>query len=297
MVEFDRTLISNLPKSLAFFIRSLVLSCNTLLKGVRLSDKPKYVEQSEEFSEFFENILREKGAVEKFREKILKDIYEDNYTDIISKAIDDDNNPHDSFMLDDLNFNFGKFCLPISTIYKNITEYAKKNRSVHPPKIMLGFYATMFHTVKNDGETKETLDLISNNINIMIEAIEDISRPLPSSSSGNFLMDALKKFNPGEATEMFNKIGSDPRMSEEFKKVHGKVTDIFKSENPMDALNSLFKEMSAEAASHPGGIPGLPGFPLQEASPSPGPSTAAAAPDEEPTRTVSSHEDGADEQN
>lgn len=253
-MEFDKSLISSLPRSLNFLIRSLDLACNTLMKGKLFSDKPEYIVQQEQFSEFFENVLKKPEAIEKFRNKVLKDVYDANYTDVIEKIVID-GKANDKFMLSGIEFRFGKFILPISKIYRNATLHAKENRSVHPPKILLGFYAVMYYTVK-DEESKECLDLISSNINSMIESIEEMARPPPQASSGmpggNFIKDALSKFDLGQTTEMLNKISSDPKMSGEFKKMCGKVQEVFESGNPMEALGELVKESSIHAAQSEG---------------------------------------------
>lgn len=246
-MEFDKSLISSLPRSLNFLIRSCDLACNTLMKGKLFSDKPDYVVQQEQFSEFFENVLKKPEAIEKFRNKVLKDVYDSNYTDVIEKIIND-GKANDKFMLSGIEFRFGKFVLPISKIYRNATLHG---RSVHPPKILLGFYAVMYYTVKEE-ESKECLDLVSSNINSMIETIEEMARPPPGAgggmSGGNFFKDALSKFDLGQTTEMLNKISSDPKMSGEFKKMCGKVQEVFESGNPMESLGDLIKESSIHAA-------------------------------------------------
>jgi len=217
------------------------------MKGVKFSDKPDYVIKTEKFIEVFEEIImKDKTTLESFRVKFLKEIYDTYYTEIVSKVMPGNGKVNDHFIKNNLEFKLGKSTLPISTIYTNITKHVKENniRSIHPPKILLGFFSVMFHTVVKE-EPKETLDLISENINTLMGAIEDLIRP-PTPPS-NSMFDMVKNFNPGQMSEFFNKIGQDPRMSEEFKKVHGKVTDIFKNKDPAQAMGELFKEMSAHA--------------------------------------------------
>ena len=248
MGEFDRSLISNLPKSLNWFVRSLGLACNTLMKGVKFSDKPDYVLKTENFIEVFEEvIMKDKDTLEKFRLKFLKSIYDDNYTDITAKIMSEEGKVNDKFIKEGLEIVVGSSVLPVSTIYTKITEHIKKNklRSTHPPRIILSFFAVMYHTVLKE-ETKETKDLISENINTMMGVIEELTRP--PSPQGNSMADMFKNFNPGKMSEMFNKMGQDPRMSGEFKKAHGKVAEILKSEDPTKVMGDLFKEMTAHAA-------------------------------------------------
>ncbi len=249
MSEFDRTVISNLPKSLGWFVRSLNLACNTMMKGVKFSDKPEFIKKTEAFTEVVieDIVMKDKEKLENFRAKFLKPIYDENYTDIISKVIPSEGKVNDKFVKEGLEIKVGKNVLPISEIYVNITKHVKEKnlRSIHAPKIILGFFAVMFYTVAKE-ESKETLDMISDNMDSMINTIEDMLRP-PTPPGGG-MMDMLKNFNPGKMSEMFSQMGQDPRMSEEFKKAHGKVTEILKSDNPSEAMGELFKEMSAHAA-------------------------------------------------
>jgi len=221
------------------------------MKGKLFSDKPEYIVQQEQFSEFFENVLKKPESVEGFRTKVLKDVYDINYTDVIEKIIPTDGESegkaNDKFMMSGIEFRLGKFILPISNIYRNATLQAKEAKSVHPPKILLGFYAVMYYTVKDD-ESKECLDLISSNINTMIEAIEEMARVPAPNPGGNFFKEALGKFDLGQTTEMLNKISSNPKMSGEFKKMCNKVQQVFESGDPMEALGELIKESSIHAA-------------------------------------------------
>ena len=251
-MEFDRSLISSLPKSLDFFVRSLVLSCNTLWKGKLISDKPEFILQTEEFSDFFKNVLSDPKLVDKFREKVLKDIYDQNYTDIIEKIVGDDGKAQDKFMSSDIRFNFNKFCLPVSAVYKAIVEFSKKQRVVHPAKILLGFYAVMFHTVVKE-ESKESLDLISVNINQMIDTLEEMARPPPREKS-NFFQEALKNFNPGQATELLNKISNMPEANGQAKDALAKVKEMLSSDNPLEGLGNLLEE-TKKMASQMGEVP------------------------------------------
>jgi hypothetical protein len=270
MTEFDRTVISNLPKSLGWFVRSLNLACNTMMRGVKFSDKPEYIKKTEAFTEvIIEGIaLKDKVKLENFRTRVLKPIYEQNYTEIISKVIPSEGKVDDKFMKEGLEIKVGSNVLPVSEIYTNITKRIKdKNlRSIHPPKILLGFFAVMFYTMKEEEseENKETLDMISDNMDSMINSIEDILRP-PSPTGGG-MMDMIKNFNPGKMSEMFNKMGQDPRMSEEFKKAHGKVAEILKSDNPSEVMGELFKEMSAHASASQEENPQMSGPPSKEES-------------------------------
>lgn len=249
MAEFDRTVISNLPKSLGWFVRSLNLACNTMMKGVKFSDKPEYIKKTESFIEVVieEIVLKDKEKLENFRSKFLKPIYDEHYTDIIAKVIPSEGKANDKFFKEGLEIKVGSNVLPISEIYVNITKHVKEKsiKSIHAPKILLGFFAVMFYTVIKE-ESKETLDMISENMDSMISIIEDLLRP-PTPPSGG-MMDMLRNFNPGKMSEMFSQMGQDPRMSEEFKKAHGKVTEILKSDNPSEAMGALFKEMSMHAA-------------------------------------------------
>lgn len=248
MSEFDRTVISNLPKSLGWFVRSLNLACNTMMKGVKFSDKPEFIKKTESFTEVVieDIVMKDKEKLENFRAKFLKPIYDQNYTDIIAKVIPSEGKVNDKFVKEGLVIEVGKNVLPISEIYTNITKHVKDNnlRSIHAPKILLGFFAVMFYTVAKE-ESKETLDMISDNMDSMINTIEEMLRP-PTPPPGG-MMDMLKNFNPGKMSEMFSTMGQDPRMSEEFKKAHGKVAEILKSENPGEAMQELFKEMTSHA--------------------------------------------------
>lgn len=249
MSEFDRTVISNLQKSLGWFVRGLQLSCNTMMKGVKFSDKPEYIKKTEAFVEVVidDIVMKDKEKLENFRAKFLKPIYDHNYTDIIAKVIPSEGKVNDKFVKEGMEIRVGKNVLPISEIYTNITKHVKdKNlRTIHAPRILLGFFAVMFYTVHKE-ESKETLDMISENMDSLINTIEDMLRP-PTPPGGG-VMDMLKNFNPGNISEMFNKMGQDPRMSEEFKKAHGKVAEILKSENPTEVMKELFNEMSVHAA-------------------------------------------------
>lgn len=246
-MEFDRSLISSLPRSLNFLVRSLDMACNTLMRGKLITDKPDYIEQQEQFSEFFENVYRKPEAIEKFKDKVLKDIYDNNYTDIIEKIIVD-NVPKDRFMMNGLEFKFGKFVLPISKIYRNASLHAKENRSAHPPKILLGFYSVMFHTVKKE-ESKECLDLIAANISSMIEAIEEIAKPPQAQQAGaNIFQDLIKNFDISQPNSFLDKLTNNPNMPEELRGACDKVKQIFGSENPIEALEKFAKETTIHAA-------------------------------------------------
>jgi hypothetical protein len=247
-MEFDRTLISNLRNSLSFLNRSLLLACNTLMKGKLLSEKPDYVRETEIFTEFFRNVLGEAKAIEKFRVKVLKPLYDEIYSDLLSKVIDD-GKVQDSFIKEGISFKFGSYSLPISKIYSTVLELMeqdKKMKVIHPPKIILAFYAVMFYAVEKE-ESKEALDMIAVNMNLMIETIEDMTKP-PPQDGGNVIKDAFKKLNPAKMMEMMGSMNKDPRANAQMKQMFGKMQEAFGADDPMTALGDMIKESSRKMA-------------------------------------------------
>ena len=250
-MEFDRSIISTLPKSLHYFTRSLVLACNTLMKGKRISEKPTFVSQTEEFGDFLGEVSSKEGVkgIEKIREKVLKDVYDQNYTDVINKILEGGGKANDSFMSSGIELRVGKICLPVSEVYKAIGEHSKKKRTPHPVKILLGFYAVMYHTAGASGETKESLDLISDNINLMIDALEEMSRPPPS--DGGFMGDLMSKFKGmdiGKVGEMLESLAQNPSAPPDLKNHVVKLQDVIKSDNPAEKIGEFLRETQDKMA-------------------------------------------------
>ena len=250
-MDFDRSLISSLPKSMHYFTRALVQSCNTFSKGKRISEKPEFVTQTEEFNDFVVEISEKHGMKgwEKFHEKVLKNVYDLRYTDIINKIFEEEGKANDSFMSNHMEFRYGNKVLPISIVYKTIIEHAKTNPIFHPMKILLGFYSVMFYTAVMNKEPKTDLDLISDNINLMIDKLEEFARPPPQ--EGGFMNDMMSKFKNmdlGKATEMLESLSQNPHAPPDLKEHKMKLKDVMKSPNPTERIGEFLKDTQEKMA-------------------------------------------------
>ena len=267
-MEFDSSMVKDFKNSLDFLTESCKQTCYHITRDKIFMEKPAWANQTEKFSSFYDRIKDNENAIEKFKQKVVIPLYESRYMDIVNKIINDKNIVQDEFIKltnnnrneneenftlsntpEGIYFSISNIFLPVSDVYTESLQYAKKNKNTpFPIKILLGFYCIIYHAVK-ETEDQGNLDLISENIKILSDSLEVRDQPVQvSDGPTQMLQNLLGNIDLGQIGEMMGKVTGDEKASKEFGEVFSQMTDVIKNGgNPLEAMGDIIKNASIRA--------------------------------------------------
>lgn len=265
-MEFTPEKISSLENSLQFLINAMVKTGQCIVGNRLLESKPFWLAQTERFSSFYSRIQNNVEAVESFRQKVIAPIYETHNVNLLNRLVDDDGVVQDDFLKvpfqqsndfrikinpGGVYFQLDKLFLPISEVYTQAVDYSlkhKKENVPYPALILLGFYSTVYHAVK-DNEPAESIEMLKKNIDILSDSMESCDQPVKRSQGPvDVLQNMLGNIDMGQIGEMMGKVTGDPKASKEFGEVFGKMTEVIKQGgNPLEAMGDIIKNASMRA--------------------------------------------------
>ncbi len=269
-MEFNVDQVSTLEKSVEFLIDSMSKAGQYINRERFLENKPFWMIQTEKFSSLFSRIKDKLEAVENFRKKVLVPVYETHNANLLSQLISDEGVVQDDFLkvtLQQTNdfrikttpggvyFQLDKLFLPISEVYTQVVNYsvAHKNENIpYPVQILIGFYSSLYHAVK-DSEDNESMTLLKKNIEVLTDSMETCDQPVKKSKGPiDVLQNMLGNIDMGQIGEMMGKVTCDPQASKDFGEVFSKMTEVIKDGgNPLDAMGDIIKSASMRASDTP----------------------------------------------
>ena len=270
-MEFQPENISSLESSTQFLIDAMVKASQYVTRGSILENKPFWMVQTEKFSSFFTRIKDKLEAMDNFRTKVIVPVYETHNAHFISELISPEGVVQDDYLKVTLEqssdfriktspggifFQLDKLFLPVSEVYTQSVNYSIKHKNEdmpYPVLILLGFYSTVYHAVK-DREDSASMELMKKNIQVLADSLESYDQPVKKTAQGpvDLLQNMLGNFDMGQIGEMMGKVTGDERASKEFGEVFSKMTDVIKSGgNPLDAMGDIIKNASMRLQDEP----------------------------------------------
>ena len=272
-MSFKPEMVADFRASMSFLIDSMLETMSYVAKGNILGTKPSCAVQTEKFFSFFEKIqtLSEKDRetlLENMRVKVVTPVYESNSVYFMQSLVGADGNVEDAFVKvppsedgdslkirttpDGIFFQASKVFLPISEVYMQALKASKKHKLPFPNKILLGFYAVIYHAIKGEA-TSEVIDFFTENIQTLGESLDvcdDVQERRQEGGPMGMIKNLLGNIDFNQIGDMMAKVSGDERSSKEFGEVFGKLSETIKSGgNPMDVMGDIIKQAAADAAS------------------------------------------------
>ena len=269
--------INDVKSSLGFLMSSMIDSGRQAMRETFGMQKPTWLSQTERFESFFSQLSADQGAIDNFKEKFIVPLFKKhelsftgpiiNEKDVIQddfiKNKDDDTQlklrkePRGLFLHSDEGAALKSLYLPISEAYTSAVEMSMKNKQRNvmlPVRILLGFYSTLFYSLKDLPEhaTHDDLEAVRSNIKVLNEYMESLDTKEEENTESEGPMGMIKgllgNLNFDQIGDMMNKVISDEKASEEFKSVFDKMTQgIQGGKAPMDVMGDIIKEASEKA--------------------------------------------------
>jgi hypothetical protein len=261
-MEFSLDRIKTFSSSLSFLIDTTVQSGKYVFQQEGTFDKPLWLIQSEKFSSFFERVKHNEEALDKFKNNVVKPVYQKYELDFNDRIVGEDNRINDGYLKfseeDDeefkiktppgLFFKAEKFYLPFSEIYNKIKGLKKKS-SPYPLLLLIGLYSTIYNAVRNQ-ETEDTNKFFRDNIQVLLDGLEGcegIPKKPVQNNPMNLLQNMMQNFDFNQLTEMMGKVTGDEKNSKEFGDIFGKMTESIKQgKNPLESMNEIVKDISSK---------------------------------------------------
>tara|TARA_Y100000310_G_C20650176_1_gene798961 strand:- start:199 stop:1101 length:903 start_codon:yes stop_codon:yes gene_type:complete len=269
--------INDVKSSLSFLMSSMVDSGRQAMREMFGMPKSTWLSQTERFESFFSQLSADDSAVDNFKEKFIVPLYKKHEIDFTAPIINSSDVIQDDFMKikDDetqlklrkdprglfLHSNDGaalkSLYLPVSEAYTSAVEASIKNKQRNvmlPVKILLGFYSTLFYSLKDLPEhaTHSDLEAIRSNIKVLNEYMESLDTKDEPESQDEGPMGLIKgllgNINFDQIGDMMNKVTNDEQASEEFKSVFDRMTQgIQGGKAPMDVMGQIIKEATEKS--------------------------------------------------
>jgi len=269
--------INDVKSSLSFLMSSMVDSGRQAMREMFGIPKSTWLSQTERFESFFSQLSADDSAVHNFKEKFVVPLYKKHEIDFTSPVInsndviqddfikikDDETQlklrkePRGLFLHSDDGSALKSLYLPVSEAYTSAVEASMKNKQRNvmlPVRILLGFYSTLFYSLKDLPEhaTHDDLEAIRSNIKVLNEYMESLdSKDEPVSQDEGpmgLIKGLLGNVNFDQIGEMMNKVTNDKQASEEFKSVFDKMTQgIQGGKAPMDVMGDIIKSATEKA--------------------------------------------------
>ena len=282
--------INDVKSSLSFLMGSMVDTGRQAMREMFGMPKSTWLSQTERFESFFSQLCVDESAVDNFKEKFIVPLYKKHELSFTAPIINDKDVIQDDFIKikdDSTELKLRKeprglflhssegaalksLYLPISEAYTSAVEASMKNKQRNvmlPVRILLGFYSTLFYSLKDLPEhaTHDELEAIRSNIKVLNEYMESLdAREEPESQDEGpmgLIKGLLGNVNFDQIGEMMNKVTNDAQASEEFKSVFDKMTQgIQGGKAPMDVMGDIIKEATEKAGEHPEQTQTLPGL-------------------------------------
>jgi len=264
--------INDVKSSLSFLMSSMVDAGRHSMRETFGMQKPSWLSQTERFESFFSQLSADETAINSFKEKFIVPMFkkhELNFTlpvindkDVIQddfiKIKDDDTQlklrkePRGLFLHSDDGSALKSLYLPISEAYTSAVEMSMKDKQRNvmlPVRLLLGFYSTLFYSLKDLPEhaTHDDLESIRSNIKVLNEYMESLDTKEDDVQQDEGPMGLIKgllgNVNFDQIGEMMNKVTNDEKASEEFKTVFDRMTQgIQGGKAPMDVMGDIIKE-------------------------------------------------------
>jgi len=282
--------INDLKSSLSFLMSSMVDSGRQAMREMFGMPKSTWLSQTERFESFFSQLSADEGAVDNFKEKFVVPLFKQheivfvapiiNSSDVIQdefiKIKDDETQlklrkePRGLFLHSGDGSALKSLYLPISEAYTSAVEASMKNKQRNvmlPVRILLGFYSTLFYSLKDLPEhaTHTDLEAIRSNIKVLNEYMESLDtkeEPEPQDDGPMGLIKGLLgNVNFDQIGDMMNKVTNDEQASEEFKSVFDRMTQgIQGGKAPMDVMGDIIKEATEKSVQNTENTEVLPGL-------------------------------------
>lgn len=265
--------LKTFKSSFEYLIQSSVDTYQYITRGSIFANKPSWVVETEKFSSFFQKISENEEMMSNLRKKLVLPFYEEHCLEVLRPIIKEDSTLDDSFLKlpkeedsgdsfkvrthpKGLYFQISKVFLPLSESYTEAVRISIERKNESPPypiKILLGFYAVIFHTLKDTNQSDE-LEHISQNVMKLkdsLESYEDSKKDNQRSQGGpmGMIKNLLGNIDFDQIGEMMKKVSGDEQSSKEFGEVFGKITNVIKDGgNPLEAMGDLIKDATVKAA-------------------------------------------------
>lgn len=263
-MEFQPEKVSSIEHSVQFLIDAMLKAGQHMTSGSVLENKPFWQVQTEKFSSFYSRIKDKLEAMENFKQQVVTPIYETHNANLLSELVSSEGVVQDEYLKVTLQqstdfrikttpggiyFQLDKLFLPISEVYTQAVNHSLKNKgsdSPYPVLILVGFYTSVYHAVK-DREEPTSMELLKKNIDTLTSSLDSYDQPVqrPMQSPVDLLQNMLGNFDMGQIGEMMGKVTGDERASKEFGEVFSKMTDVIKQGgNPLEAMGDIIKSAS-----------------------------------------------------
>ena len=269
-MEFQPERINSLENSMQFLIDAMIKTGNYISKERIAENKPFWMAQTERFSSLYARINNKLEAMESFRQKVIAPVYETHNANMLSRLVNDEGMVQDDFLKVTLQqsndfrikttpggvfFQLDKLFLPVSEVYTQAVNYSMQHTNENvpfPALILLGFYSSVYHAVK-DNESAESMELLKHNITVLSDSMETCDQPVKRPQGPvDVLQNMLGNIDMGQIGEMMGKVTGDPQASKEFGEVFGKMSDVIKQGgNPLEAMGDIIKSASIRAQDEP----------------------------------------------
>ena len=184
--------INDVKSSLSFLMSSMIDSGRQAMREMFGMPKSTWLSQTERFESFFSQLSSDESALGNFKEKFIVPLYKKhelsftgpiiNEKDVIQddfiKIKDDDTQlklrkePRGLFLHSDDGAALKSLYLPISEAYTSAVEMSMKNKQRNvmlPVRLLLGFYSTLFYSLKDLPEHATHVELESIRSNIKVQ--------------------------------------------------------------------------------------------------------------------------------
>jgi len=269
--------INDVKTSLSFLMSSMVDAGRHAMRETFGMEKPSWLSQTERFESFFSQLSSDETAIDSFKEKFILPLYKKHELSFTSPVINDKDviqddfikikdedtqlklrkEPRGLFLHSDEGSALKSLYLPISEAYTSSVDMSMKNKQRNvmlPVRILLGFYSTLFYSLKDMPEhaMHDDLESIRSNIKILNEYMESLDvKETEQRDEGpmGLIKGLLGNVNFDQIGEMMNKVTNDEKASEEFKTVFDKMTQgIQGGKAPMDVMGDIIKQATEETA-------------------------------------------------
>lgn len=266
-MEFKPEQLTTLVGSIEFLLNSMLATCRHVTSKRILDNKPFWMVQTEKFSSLFSRIKGSLEAVEKIRRIVIYPVYDVNNASMLDEIFDSEGKVQDEYLRITLQqsndfkinvkpggvyFQLDKLFLPISEVYTQAVNYRlthKEENFPFPIHILLGFYASVYQSVK-DKESDESMERLKDNINKLLDAMDFCDQPtVQAKGPADIMKRMLGNLDIGQLGEMMGKATGDPQTGKDMSEAFKKMGDVIKDGgNPLDMIGDLLKNASLRAA-------------------------------------------------
>jgi hypothetical protein len=268
--------VNDVKSSLSLLMTSMVDAGRQMMRETFGMQKPSWLSQTERFESFFSQLAVDDSAIDSFKEKFVVPLYKKHELSFTAPVINDNDviqddfikikgeetqlklrkEPRGLFLHSDEGAALKSLYLPISEAYTSAVDMSMKNKQRNvmlPVRILLGFYSTLFYSLKDLPEhaTHDELESIRSNIKVLNEYMESLDTKEESEQDEGpmgLIKGLLGNVNFDQIGEMMNKVTNDEKASEEFKSVFDKMTQgIQGGKAPMDVMGDIIKEATEKS--------------------------------------------------